>query len=56
MEKEQLSSNTARAEKSDCSTAGQGFAKTEKNNIAPENCGKANTKGFAQVDYEDIEN
>jgi|GEM_PF-5522685 len=51
MEKSQMSSNTATKEKLDCSTAGQGFAKTEENNIAPENCGKQNNKGFAQVDY-----
>ena len=38
-------------EKLNCKTAGQGFAKTENTKIAPENCGHANTRGFATVDY-----
>lgn len=36
----------------DCSTAGMGYAKTDKNNIAPEDCQNPK-KGFAQTDFKD---
>lgn len=37
----------------DCSTSGKGFARTEENNIAPENCGcfSGAGKGFAKTDF-----
>ena len=41
---------TEMKEKQDCSTAGSGFARTDRTKIAPEDCGSPK-RGFAQTDF-----
>jgi hypothetical protein len=52
-EERQSQSQPIKAKKPDCSTAGKGFARTENNDIAAEDCALPDGpgKGFAKTDF-----